>query len=266
MAIVAAYAVPHPPLIVPNVGKGEEKGIARTIAAYEEVGRRVAGHAPDTIVLSSPHAPAYYDAFAICAREQLTASMRQFRDRKDDFTAQVDTEFAALAEERAKAVGLPLMARAWRGADMDHAAFVPLYFVNQRYTAYHLVEVGLSGLSAEDHRRLGRVLAEAADELGRHVVYIASGDLSHKLKDDGPYGFAPEGPVLDKAICDCFASNDLEGLFRIDSELSRRGADCGLNSFRMMAGALEGMRHSGELLSYEGPFGVGYGVAAFEAE
>lgn len=28
--ILAAYAVPHPPIIVPEIGKGEEKKIART--------------------------------------------------------------------------------------------------------------------------------------------------------------------------------------------------------------------------------------------
>lgn len=266
MAVLAGYAVPHPPLIVPGVGKGEEQGIARTIAAYREVARRVAAHRPDTIILSSPHAPAYYDAFAICGREELPASMRRFRDYKDDFTAPVDTALVHEAVARAEAAGLPLMERAWREADMDHAAFVPLYFVNRRYTGYKLVEVGLSGLSAEDHRKLGQMLAQAAGALGRRCVYIASGDLSHKLKDDGPYGFAPEGPVLDRAICDAFAANDLEALFAISPELSKRGADCGLDSFRMMAGALDSTRHSGELLSYEGPFGVGYGVAAFEVQ
>ena len=37
MSIVAAFAVPHPPLIIPGVGSGKEK-IASTIAAYDEVG------------------------------------------------------------------------------------------------------------------------------------------------------------------------------------------------------------------------------------
>ena len=52
MSIVAAFAVPHPPLIIPGVGSGKEK-IASTIAAYDEVGRRVAELAPDTVVIST---------------------------------------------------------------------------------------------------------------------------------------------------------------------------------------------------------------------
>lgn len=42
-----------------------------------------------------------------------------------------------------------------------------------------------------------------------------------------------------------------------------RAAECGLGSFAIMAGALDGMAVDPELLSYEGPFGVGYAVAAF---
>ena len=60
MSIVAAFAVPHPPLIIPGVGSGKEK-ISATIAAYDEVGRRIAELAPDTVVISSPHAIMYAD-------------------------------------------------------------------------------------------------------------------------------------------------------------------------------------------------------------
>ena len=55
MAIVAAFAVPHPPLIIPAVGRGREKEIQKTIDAYREVGARIAELDPQTIVISSPH-------------------------------------------------------------------------------------------------------------------------------------------------------------------------------------------------------------------
>ncbi|WP_283170392.1 class III extradiol dioxygenase subunit B-like domain-containing protein [Curtanaerobium respiraculi] len=266
MPILAAYAVPHPPLIIPGVGRGEERCISATISSYEEVARRIAAHAPDTIIVSSPHAPAYRDAFALVDGDRLRGDMKRFRDREDALDCAVDVEFCAAAEARARAAGIPLMRRAWRGEPMDHAAFVPLYFVNQAYADYRLVEVGLSGLPARDHFELGKALAGTADALGRRVVFIASGDWSHKLKEDGPYGFVPEGPELDRQLCAAFRSNDLDALFNLDGRIVRRAAECGLRSFQIMAGALDGLRHTGELLSYEGPFGVGYGVAAFEVE
>ncbi len=99
-------------------------------------------------------------------------------------------------------------------------------------------------------------------------MLVASGDVSHKLKEDGPYGFAPEGPEFDRIVTELFAHGDLEGLFGLDAALCDGAAECGLRSFQIMAGALEatGEPFASELLSYEGPFGVGYAVAAFEIE
>ena len=49
----------------------------------------------------------------------------------------------------------------------------------------------------------------------------------------------------------------------MDVGLCERAAECGLRSFQIMAGALDGLAVSPALLSCEGTFGVGYGVAVF---
>jgi len=95
------------------------------------------------------------------------------------------------------------------------------------------------------------------------VIVIASGDLSHKLKEDGPYGFVKEGPLFDKLITDIFASGDFSALLSISPQLADAAAECGLRSFQVMAGVLDGKESQPELLSYEGTFGVGYGVAYY---
>ena len=56
MPILAAYMVPHPPMIVPAVGRGSEEQIRPTIDAYTRVAREIAALAPDTVIVSSPHA------------------------------------------------------------------------------------------------------------------------------------------------------------------------------------------------------------------
>ena len=61
MGVVGAVVVPHPPLIMPEVGRGEEKKIQTTIDAYREAMRRMADLKPDTVVISSPHATIYAD-------------------------------------------------------------------------------------------------------------------------------------------------------------------------------------------------------------
>lgn len=267
MALLAAYAVPHPPLIVPAVGCGEEAGISTTIESYREVAKRIARHNPDAIVLTSPHAPLFRDGFFIAGGDAFHGSMVRFRAPSCAFVAPYDAELASAIALKARAHGIPV-ARSDRFDDADdHASFVPLWFVREAMgeALPPIVRIGLSGLSGEEHRELGRVVADTAAQLGRRVVFIASGDLSHKLKDDGSYGFAAEGPVFDERVTTDFANGDLDDLFWMNEAFTDAAAECGLRSFQIMTGALEDVPHTSELLSYEGPFGVGYGVAAFEA-
>ncbi len=266
MSIAAAYVVPHPPLIVPAVGHGEERAIQRTVDAYEEVARRIAAHAPDTIVVVSPHAPLYYDCFHISTGDAAHGDMGQFGAWDAAMNVPYDPSFAAAVSACARARGVPICGSGMRDGELDHATFVPLHFVNERYAGYRLVRVGLAGLPPADHREIGRCIAEAARDLDRSCVLVASGDLSHKLKESGPYGFAPEGPVFDRDVTDLLDAGDLEGLFAFDEAFLEAAAECGLRSFQIMAGALDGLACTHELLSYEGPFGVGYAVAAFEVK
>ena len=65
MAVVGALMVPHPPIILPEVGRGEEKKIRKTAEAYEKAALLAAELKPDTIVLISPHSVMYADYFHI---------------------------------------------------------------------------------------------------------------------------------------------------------------------------------------------------------
>ena len=69
MSVLAAYAVPHPPLILPAIGAGREQEIAHTVAAYREVMRAASELRPDTVVVISPHAVVYEDYFHISPGE-----------------------------------------------------------------------------------------------------------------------------------------------------------------------------------------------------
>lgn len=263
MSIVGAFMVPHPPLIVPAVGQGEEKVIGATIAAYQEIARRIAALKPETIVLSSPHTTLYLDYFHISPGAGAVGSFAQFRAPQEKMAVIYDSDFVSALSAAAKADHLPAGVQGQRDAHLDHATMVPLYFVNQVYTNYKLVRVGLSGLPLAKHYQLGELIAQTAAKLNRRVVYIASGDLSHKLKADGPYGLAPEGPVYDRKIMEVMSRGAFDQLFAFDDTLCENAAECGHRSFVIMAGALDGQAVKAEKLSYEGPFGVGYGICAF---
>ena len=126
------------------------------------------------------------------------------------------------------------------------------------------MRIGLSGFSLIEHYRFGEAIAQAAAALKRRVVIIASGDLSHKLKEEGPYGFVPEGPQFDQKIMEVLSRADFTSLLEFDPVFCEKAAECGLRSFVVMSGAFDGLEVKAAKLSYEGPFGVGYGVVCFE--
>ena len=65
MPIIGAFIVPHPPLVIPEVGKSDQSKVKDTINAYHEVAKRIASLKPDTIILSTPHSTLYSDYFHI---------------------------------------------------------------------------------------------------------------------------------------------------------------------------------------------------------
>jgi AmmeMemoRadiSam system protein A len=181
-------------------------------------------------------------------------------------TVQYDADFVQKIALRAKRAGLPAGTLGERNKALDHGTMVPLYFINQKHTHYRLVRVSLSGLSFLAHYQLGKLIGDLAAESDEPIVYIASGDLSHKLTEDGPYGFSPEGPVFDSALVKAMENADFMRFMTFREEQCEHAAECGLRSFILMAGALDGKRISSRLLSYEGPFGVGYAVASYQVE
>lgn len=263
MGISAGFMVPHPPLIIPEVGGGEEKKIQKTIDAYRKVAETIGRLRPETIVLLSPHQTMYADYFHISPGRGARGDFGQFRAGRISMEVSYDMEFVRVLCEAAEEAGLQAGTLGEREKKLDHGTMVPLYFVNQCWTGYRLVRIGLSGFPLTAHYRLGQCIGAAAEILGQNTVVIASGDLSHKLKEDGPYGYQEEGPAYDARITDVMGRGAFGELLEFSEEFCEKAAECGHRSFTILAGAFDRINVEAEPLSYEGPFGVGYGICAY---
>ena len=263
MPLLAAFAVPHPPLIVPEIGKGGEKQIETTTKAYKRVASEIASLSPDTVVITSPHSVMYADYFHISPGESAKGSFRRFGAPGVRFEETYDTELVQRICALAQAQDLPAGTLGERDASLDHGTMVPLWFLRQAYAGGKLVRIGLSGLPLTEHYRLGQIIAGAVAQTEKRIVLIASGDLSHKLQDYGPYGFAPEGPEYDRRVMDVLARAAFGELLEFDETFCDKAAECGHRSFVIMAGAFDGLRVKAEALSHQDVTGVGYGVCTF---
>ena len=261
------YLMPHPPIIIPDIGKGEEKKIEETSLACNKIGREVADIKPDTIIIITPHATMFSDAIAISDEERISGDLSQFRCTNIKMDIPIDKEFNVKLRDACHVEGIPsvlvdskLLRKYNVNYELDHGSIVPLYFINKYYNDYKLVHITYSMIGDINLYKFGMEIKNVAEKLNRKAVIIGSGDLSHKLKEEGPYSYSPYGELFDKALLGNLEKGDVLGAFNMNKTMISEAGQCGLNSVYILLGAMEGKEIKGELLSYEGTFGVGYGV------
>ena len=165
MSILAAFMVPHPPMIVPAVGRGSEAQISKTIRAYEQVAEEIAALEPDTIIITSPHSVMYADYFHISPGKSARGDFGQFRASQVSFAENYDSELVAAIDRLARETGFPAGVMGERDKRLDHGTMVPLYFIRRRYSGGKIVRIGLSGLPLTEHYRLGQMIRDVVESL-----------------------------------------------------------------------------------------------------
>src|SRR5258707_1650019 len=188
-SIVFAGIAPHPPIMVPQVGREAIVEVRSSIAAMADLTARVIRCGAETVVMISPHAPLEPDAFVAYDGPQLYADFANFRAPTATVQAQLDDEL--LSEITRIAADQKLDTIRIKGFDLDHGTAVPLYFLQRDGWNGRVVALGYSFFPNEDHVRFGNCIRPAIERVGRPVAVIASGDLTHTLKLDSPAGDKP---------------------------------------------------------------------------
>lgn len=271
IGVCSGFLMPHPPVLLPEIGKGRERDAQKTGAACIKVATLAAGFAPQTVVVISPHAPLFSDYVFVYDEPVLTGSFARFGAPDIVCTAEQDTELRTailgrLAGEKisAGALSADRIARMGFDRELDHGILVPLYFLQQAGTATKIVGLSSPAMDIAALKRIGQCIAAAARDAGRNVCVVASGDMSHKVNRESPYGEVAEGAEFDRLVCTALDSSNMSTLYRMDPVLRARAAECGYASLVMLSSVFENPRCT--RYSYEAPFGIGYCVASFEPE
>ncbi len=269
--VVLTGLAPHPPLLIPKVGKNERGKVQKTLSAMERFAQDVVAADPEVIVLISPHGPVFQDGLVVNCAPKVDGDFGDFGAAEEKLAFLVDGPFAGAIQDEADKLGveiipltLDLVKRFQLSIKLDHGAMVPLYFLHQAGWRGRVVSVTMGMLPTEKLYAFGVAVQRAAVNFGRRVAVLASGDLSHRLAPESPNGFHPRGKEFDASITRLVERADIQGLLSLPADLCKDAGECGYRPLVMMAGAVDGFAVEPNFYSYEAPFGVGYAVATWK--
>ncbi len=267
MNLLKAYLVPHPPIIMKSIGGSDSETCRNTIDAMNIISKQIAELKPDNIIIISPHAPLFRDAVTVISNKEMTGDFRNFGHPGIVFSFLNNVKLATNIYMAAEEMGIPsvFIDEDNYGYDfkLDHGIMVPLSFITSEYDDFKLIPLNYGLIDRKDLVKFGSVIRNEVEVLGEKTVLIASGDLSHSLINRGPYSFTPEGPDFDNRIVKAITESNLSSILNYDEDFVENAHQCGYNSLVILEGVLRGLDYNSNLLSYEGPFGVGYAVAEF---
>ena len=257
--VVCAVLMPHAPVLVPGVGGEKAGAAAASCRAMRAAAACVVGHHPETIVLISPHSPRQPRAFGLWVDDHLQGSFAQFDAPQVEVSLPLDRPLAEAIAAEAHARDLETWAIHHHA--LDHGALVPLWFLAEAGWAGPTVIVSLNYPDAGGLGALGEAISAAANALPRRIAIIASGDMSHRLAANAPCGFHPQAHQFDENFIRLVRAGEYRKIESIAPELRELAAEDSVDSTVIAASAVNWQTTGHQVLNYEGPFGVGYGVA-----
>lgn len=262
-SIVFVGIAPHPPIMVPEVGGEMIAAVSKSVEAMRVLSERVVSSGAATAIIISPHAPLEADSFVAYADSQLRGDFANFRAPQATVAAEADAEMLGAIAAEAARDGYRLTPV--EDYKLDHGTAVPLYFLQRNGWRGRVIALGYSFLPDEDHGRFGASVRRAVEATGRPTAFIASGDLSHRLKPGAPAGYNPDAHYFDEEVVEAISTNSPERITDIDRGLRKLAGECGYRSMLVAIGLSQGLAPDCEVLHYEAPFGVGYLVAQLAA-
>ena len=257
--LVFVGIAPHPPIMVPEVGGGHVAEVRASVDAMRDLTERIKACGAETVVLISPHAPLERSTFVAYSGARLRGDFANFRAPQAIVEAPVDEELLGAIQQTADEEKYRVVLL--KPQELDHGTAVPLYFLLRNGWAGRVVALGYNFLPDEDHVRFGECIRRAVEVTRRPAAFVASGDLSHRLKPGAPAGFDPEARRFDEQVVAALRANAPRQIPCIDQGLRRLAGECGYRSMLVALGAASVSEPDCEVISYEAPFGVGYLVA-----
>ena len=261
MSLVLSSIVPHPPILIPSIGKDNQAQLSNTTKAYKKIKENLLSKKVETILIISPHGAGQENAFVMNLSPEFEATLEEFGDFTTKKTWPGDIGLTYRIKEKLE-TKTPLQLATEQ--KLDHGLSIPLFLLTENLLNIKIIPLYFSGLSNQEHFDFGKMIGHELLFHNEQIAVIASGDLSHALTKDSPAGYSPKGKKFDKKLTDLLLENNTKDIIKMDEKLINEAKECGLKSILILLGILDEIKYKPNLLSYEAPFGVGYMVMDFE--
>lgn len=251
---------PHPPIMVKEVGGKEIVNVKNSIDGINKLAQKIVSLQPEQIIIITPHSNYRQDSFGMYYADSLNGSMANFGASELKLSFPSDKKFADKLMSMAKHESIEIKPFPEQ-LPLDHGSFVPLYFLDKAGYNSNVSVINYCGLDIESHLKLGRIINETINIYGKKTIFIASGDLSHRISPNAPAGYRPQGKIFDQKIIEFIKEGQYKEIINIDQTLRHQSGECAYNSLMVAFGLLNGKALNNNIYSYEAPYGVGYLVA-----
>jgi len=262
MSLVFAAVTPHPPVLMPEIGKEASTKAEKSKKAFKKLEEELYVSKPDIIIIITPHGEILEKAFLININPDFETNFEEF----GHFTTKLNWDGApnlgTLIKLNADKKNIPVSLM--NEKKLDHGVSIPLYFLSEHLNTIKILPINYSELPPKNHLEFGKLLKDFIINSNLRFAVIASGDLSHGLTTESPSGFSQTGKEFDNKVIELLETRNTTGFLNLYDHYPNEVNECGYRSILILLGILKNMQYNFKNLAYESPLGVGYLTGQFD--
>jgi len=256
-----AAIMPHPPLLIPAIGKEHIDKLKITREAMSDLEKKMDKTGLDALIVISSHSQMHHDAFSILLDKNYVVSFGEFGDFETKLNFSPDLELVEKIRHAAINNNIPLTLT--HEDELDYTFGVPLYYL-ARNKKIKVIPFLHTFADMKEQFEMGRLIKAVAMQSNKKIGIIASGHLSHKSTEASPAGYSKKGVDFNAKLRELLETKNTAGILSMDKKLIAAADESILPALSILLGAMDKINYKPQTFSYEAPLGIGYLVFNFK--